>query len=167
MKSRVRVLGHPLHPMLIVFPLGLLATAAIFDILHLIDREGPWAFLSFYLIAAGLIGGLVAASVGVLDWLEIPMGSRAKKIGLMHALANSVVMIVFFFSWLLRRDLPAAPDTIALLLSFIGVGVALLGGWLGGELVYRLSIGVDPEAHLNASNSLNPDMAGSRSTAGD
>src|SRR5690606_7900734 len=110
MNSRIRVLGHPLHPMLIVFPLGLLGTAVIFDVLHILDRQGPWAYLSFYLIGAGLVGGLIAASVGLLDWLEIPGGTRAKQVGLMHALSNSTVMVVFFFSWLMRRELPAAPE---------------------------------------------------------
>lgn len=154
MKSRVRVLGHPLHPMLIVFPLGLLGTAVIFDLLHIIDRQGPWAFLSFYLIGAGLIGGLIAASVGLMDWLEIPGGTRAKQIGLMHAISNSMVMVVFFFSWLLRREVPAAPETFALVLSLIGLVMSLTGGWLGGELVFRLSVGVEPNAHLNAPSSL-------------
>lgn len=159
MKSRIRALGHPLHPILIVFPLGLLATAVIFDILHLLDREGPWAFLSYYLIAAGLIGGLLAAATGLFDWLAIPGGTRAKRIGLFHALTNVTVLALFFFSWLMRRELPAMPDFIALVLSFIGAAASGLGGWLGGELVYRLSVGVDPEAHLNASSSLSPEPA--------
>jgi len=154
MKSRVRLLGHPLHPMLIVFPLGLLGTAVIFDVLHIIDRQGPWAFLSFYLIGAGLIGGMVAASVGLMDWLEIPGGTRAKQIGLMHAISNSMVMVLFFFSWLLRREVPAAPEMFALVLSVIGLAMSLVGGWLGGELVFRLSVGVEPNAHLNAPSSL-------------
>lgn len=154
MNSRIRVLGHPLHPMLIVFPLGLLGTAVIFDVLHILDRQGPWAYLSFYLIGAGLVGGLIAASVGLLDWLEIPGGTRAKQVGLMHALSNSTVMVVFFFSWLMRRELPAAPELFALVLSFIGLAMSLVGGWLGGELVFRLSVGVEPNAHLNAPSSL-------------
>ena len=137
MKSRARILGHPLHPMLIVFPLGLLGTAVIFDVLHILDRQGPWAFLSFYLIGAGLIGGLIAASVG-----------------LMHAISNSMVMVLFLFSWLLRRDVPAAPELFPLVLSFIGLAMSLVGGWLGGELVFRLAVGVETNAHLNAPSSL-------------
>ena len=132
----------------------MLGTAVIFDLLHIIDRQGPWAFLSFYLIGAGLIGGLIAASVGLMDWLEIPGGTRAKQVGLMHALSNSMVMVVFFFSWLLRREVPAMPETFALVLSLIGLVMSLVGGGLGGEMVYRLSVGVEPNANLNAPSSL-------------
>jgi len=63
-------------------------------------------------------------------------------------------MILFIASWLLRRDSPDVPSTAAFALSFIGVAAALLGGWLGGELVERLGVGVTPNANLNAPNSL-------------
>lgn len=63
-------------------------------------------------------------------------------------------MILFVASWLLRRDLPEAPSTVAMELSFIGVAAAGIGGWLGGELVERLGVGVTPGANLNAPNSL-------------
>ena len=64
------------------------------------------------------------------------------------------VMILFVASWLLRRNSPDVPSTAAFALSFIGVAAALLGGWLGGELVERLGVGVTPDANLNAPNSL-------------
>ena len=78
MESKAKLLGHPIHPMLVVFPLGLLATAVIFDAIALARENGAWSGMAFYLIAAGVIGGLVAAVFGLIDWLAIPSGTRAR-----------------------------------------------------------------------------------------
>lgn len=154
MDSRAKVAGHPLHQMLIVFPLGLLATAAVFDVIYLAGGGSVWATVAFYLIAAGIIGGLVAAVPGVIDWTAIPRDTRAKYIGALHGAGNVVVIALFGASWLLREPTPAAPPWTAYLFSFLGAGIAIVTGWLGGELVDRLGVGVDDGAHLNAPSSL-------------
>lgn len=160
MESRAKVLGHAMHPVLIVFPLGLLATAVIFDLVYLITGGEQWSQVSFWLIAAGIIGGLVAAVPGWIDWFAIPGGTRAKSVGLLHGLGNVVVLVLFAVSWLLRRDagsgfeMAGAPSTLALVCSFAGAGLALLTGWLGGELIERLGMAVHDGAHLNAPSSL-------------
>jgi uncharacterized membrane protein len=154
MESKVKLFGHPIHPMLIVFPLGLLATSFIFDIMYRVTQTTQWALIAFYIIGAGIIGGLVAAVFGFLDWLAIPTGTRAKQIGLVHGLGNLVIVVLFIVSWLMRRDNPSVPDNTAFILSLVGIILALLTGWLGGELVNRLGVGVDRGAHLNAPNSL-------------
>lgn len=155
MESKSKVAGHPLHPMLIVFPLGLLSAAVVFDILYLLTGNEDLAVFSFWAIAAGIVGGLVAALVGLWEWLAIPSGTRAKAIGLWHGLGNVVVVGLFAVSWLLRVDGAAyLPDVTPLVLGLIAAVVALVTGWLGGELVYRLRVGVDDEAHLDASNAL-------------
>ena len=138
MESRAKLLGHPIHPMLIVFPLGLLATAAAFDIVGLSTGESSWFGISFWMIAAGIIGGLLAAVFGRIDWWAIPSGTRAKAIGLWHGLGNVVVVLLFIVSWFLRRPDPANARTTAFALSFVAVLLALVTGWLGGELVDRL-----------------------------
>ena len=154
MESRAKLFGHAIHPILIVYPLGLLSAAVIFDVIYLVTLNPTWTTVSFWMIAAGIIGGLLAAAFGLIDYLAIPSGTRAKRIGLLHGVVNLCVMILFIASWLLRRDSPEIPSTAAFALSFIGVGAALLGGWLGGELVERLGIGVTPGANVNAPNSL-------------
>src|SRR5438270_13069245 len=154
MESKAKLLGHPIHPMLIVFPLGLLATAVIFDCIALATGNGAWSGMAFFLIAAGVIGGLLAAVFGLIDWLAIPSGTRAKAIGLWHGIGNVVVVLLFIISWFLRRPDPANPGTTAFALSFIAVVLALVTGWLGGELVDRLGVGVDRGAHLDAPSSL-------------
>jgi uncharacterized membrane protein len=154
MESRAKLLGHPIHQMLIVFPLGLLATAVIFDVIHLIVGSGQWARVSFWMIAAGLVGGLAAAVFGLVDWIAIPSGTRAKRIGLVHGLGNVVVMALFGASEYLRFGMPARPSLLALALSFLGAGLSLATAWLGGELVNRLGVGVDEGANLDAPSSL-------------
>jgi uncharacterized membrane protein len=155
MESRAKLFGHAIHPILIVYPLGLLSTAVIFDVIYLATGNSTWATVSFWMIAAGVIGGLLAAAFGLVDYVNIPNGTRAKRIGLVHGLVNVSVMVLFVISWLMRYGVaPAPPPTVALALSFIGVGAALLGGWLGGELVERLGVGVAENANLNAPNSL-------------
>jgi uncharacterized membrane protein len=154
MQSKARLLGHSVHQMLIVFPLGLLATAVIFDVVQIIAGSPVTATVSYWMIAAGIIGGLVAAPFGWIDWFYIPRGTRAKSVGLWHGLGNILVVLLFVASWLLRRNNAEIPATLALILSFCGAGLALMTGWLGGELVDRLGIGVDEGANVNAPNSL-------------
>jgi uncharacterized membrane protein len=154
MESRAKAFGHPIHPMLIPFPLGLLATAVIFDIIQLFSGKGIFSETAFYMIAAGVVGGLLAAVFGLIDWLAIPTGTRAKSVGLMHGGGNVVVVVLFALSWLLRYGDRAHPGAIALILSFVGVALAGITGWLGGELVDRLGVGVDEGANLDAPNSL-------------
>lgn len=154
MQSKARLFGHPIHAMLIVFPLGLLATAVAFDIVGLVGKDAAWFQISFWMIAAGIIGGLLAAVFGLTDWLAIPSGTRAQRIGLWHGVGNVVVVLLFVVSWFLRSPTPQSPPVLAFVLSFVAVALALVTGWLGGELVYRLGIGVDKDAHADAPSSL-------------
>jgi uncharacterized membrane protein len=164
MESKTKVLGHPVHPMLIVFPVGLLATAVIFDIIYLVTRNPTLATVSFYMIAAGAAGGLLAAIFGFIDWLALP-NSRAKTIGGWHGIGNVVVVVLFAISWLLRgSNANFVPGGLALLLSFAGIALALVTAWIGGELVYRLGVGVDPGANVNAPNSLTEGSASATGT---
>lgn len=150
----VKLLGHPIHQMLIVLPLGLLAGSVVFDVLAMVTRSGGLADASYYMIAAGVISGLIAAPFGFIDWLGIPGGTRAKTVGAIHGIGNVVVVALFALSWLLRGVDPLAPSALALGLSFAGFLLALVTGWLGGELVDRLGVGVDAGANVNAPSSL-------------
>ncbi len=151
----VKLFGHPIHQMLIVFPLGLLATSLAFDIAYLSTGNQAFATVSFWMITSGVLGGLLAAVFGFLDWLSIPSGTRANRIGLWHGGGNVVVVILFAISWGLRYGDPThRPSTLMFVLSCVAVAIALGTGWLGGELIDRLGIGVDEGAHMNAPSSL-------------
>ena len=155
MKSKITLLGHPIHPMLVVFPLGLFAASVIFDVLYISTRNFDLPTVSYYLIGAGLIGGLLAAIFGAIDWLGLPSNSRAWNLGIWHGIGNLLVVGLFLLSWLRRKDnLNFIPENSALTLSLVGIGIALVTMWLGGELVYRLGVAVDQDANVNAPNSL-------------
>ena len=148
MESKARLFGHAIHPILIVYPLGLLSTAVVFDIIYLVTGNPTWTTVSFWMIAAGIIGGLLAAVFGLIDYLNIPAKTRASRIGLLHGLTNLFVMILFIASWVLRRNSPDVPSTAAFALSFIGVAAALLKEQLPADLVVVLLLRADVEHHV-------------------
>jgi uncharacterized membrane protein len=111
-----------------------------------------WSVLAFWTIVAGLIGGTLAALTGLIDYLGIPAGTRAKRIGAYHAILNVMIVVLFLISALGRAH--SGPKLEYLILGWIGVGIALISGWLGGELVERLGVGVDKRADLNAPSSV-------------
>lgn len=150
----IKIAGHRLHPMLIVFPLGLLATGVAFDIVALVSGNNDWFNISFWMFAAGILGGVLSAVPGFVDWFAIPSNTRAKAIGLWHGGGNFVVLVLFAISWFIRQGNNVVPTTGALVLSFIAVALALVTGWLGGELVERLGVGVERGANPNAPSSL-------------
>src|SRR5215213_744444 len=125
MESRAKLAGHAVHPMLIVLPLGLLAAAVIFDVISRATGDAGFATVGFWNIAAGIIGGLLAAVFGFWDWLAIPGGTRAKAIGLWHGGGNVVVVGLFAINWLLRRGDPREPGTLPIILSVVAVVLAL------------------------------------------
>jgi uncharacterized membrane protein len=155
MESRAKLFGHPVHPMLIVFPVGLFVAAVICDIVYLINGNSVLSAVAFFDITGGVLGGLAAAIFGFRDYLAIPMETRAKHIGLLHGAGNLVVTLLFAVSWLLRLNaVNHIPSALALICSFVGIALTGMTAWMGGELVDRLGVGVDPGANLDAPNSL-------------
>jgi uncharacterized membrane protein len=166
MESHLKLAGHPLHQMLIVFPLGLLATAVVFDVIFLVTDNPTWTQAAYYMIGAGLVTGLVAAVPGAVDWLAIPRGTRAKRVGLLHGVGNVIVVALFALSFYLRRENPSLPPTGAVVAGLLGAGISVVTAWLGGELVDRLGVGVDDGAHLDAPSSLTSQSARGSSAGG-
>jgi len=159
MEGNAKLLGHAIHPMLIVFPLGLLATAVAFDIVFYITANTAFPVVSYWLIVAGIIGGFLAAIFGWYDWFTVPSNTRAKTIGLLHGSVNSVVMLLFIGSLYFRSGRTPDPNATAAAFSFAGAILALVGGWLGGELVERLGVAVHEGANVNAPSSLKTENA--------
>jgi uncharacterized membrane protein len=157
MSSGVKVLGHSVHPMLIVFPLGLLATSVVWDLVRLATGSAQWGMLAFWTIAAGIVGALVAAVPGFFDWNAIPAQTRAKRIGFMHMASNLTAVALFALSLALRwgdRRGYQLPPISAMVWGWVGLGLASVGGWLGGELVETLGISVSDGANPDAPSSL-------------
>jgi uncharacterized membrane protein len=155
MESKVKLLGHPIHPMLIVVPLGLFIATVIFDALYMWRGNATFAVVAYWNMAGGIIGGLLAAVFGLIDWLAIPTGTRAKRIGLLHGATNVLVVAMFAFAWWARSNtIEATPTTNLFAIEVAALLFGAVAGWLGGELVDRLAVGVDDGAHLNAPSSL-------------
>ena len=165
MESRgAKLFGHRIHPMLIPFPLGLLSTSVLFDVVYLLTGNGKWSEIAFWMIAAGVLGGLAAIVFGAIDFSRVPDGTRAHSVGVVHALLSVSMVVLFAASWLLRMDVPGEPGIIPIILSLLGASLAVVTGWFGGELVERLGVGVADGAHLNAPNSLSERPASEGST---
>jgi uncharacterized membrane protein len=160
MESRARMMGHPIHQMLIVFPLGLLGMSVVFDFVYFGTDDAVFALVAYWMMIAGVVGGLAAAPFGFIDWAAIPAGTRAKRVGAMHGIGNVIVLVLFVGSVLLRDGADAPPPTSAYVCSFLGVLLSLVTAWMGGELVDRLGVGVHEGAHLDAPSSLRHTPAG-------
>ena len=154
MESHSKIFGHPLHPILITLPLGLLTASLAFDALAKWRKNSTDAKIARALVGGGVLTGLLAALPGLVDYLAIPAQTRAKQVGTVHGLGNVVMLSIFALSWRERRADETQPSNKAVALSLLGATLASATGWLGGELVYRLNIGVDDGAHENAPNSL-------------
>lgn len=142
MKSRASVQGHPIHPMLVVYPFAFLTGAFGFSVAAAASRNRELKNVADHLIPAGIGAGLLAAVPGVVDYLTVvPPHSSGKQRATRHALLNVAGLGLFATSWLLGR----AGRSRALPLALQGLGSAVMSvaGYLGGTLVYRNQIGVD------------------------
>ena len=144
MQSKATLAGHPIHPMLIPFPLALWTTSFVVDILFYFLRHTTLLIVAKFLLAAGCIGAVAAAIPGIIDWLSIKNGD-VKKAANWHARLNITALVVFAASLFLRMgsysELVGRKLTIPFLLSLVGVILISISGWLGGELVFRYGVG--------------------------
>jgi uncharacterized membrane protein len=140
-RSTVAIGGHPVHPMLVPFPIAFLIGALASDLTYAAVLDGFWARASLWLVAAGLATGALAAAVGAIEFATI---KRARgPTGKVHAIGNAAALLLATISLLLRlRNPESAVVPIGLVLSFLTTGILLITGWMGGELAYRLKIGM-------------------------
>ena len=148
MASKASIGGHPVHPILIPFPIALWSTSFATDVIYYFLRNDSLALISKYMLAAGCLGALAAAVPGIIDWLSIK-DRRVKRIANWHARLNVIALIVFAISLYLRMRIGAHwvdyHIRIPVLLSFLGVILISISGWLGGELAYKHGVGVSPQ----------------------
>lgn len=143
-------MGHSLHQILVGFPIGLLVTATVFDLIQLAAGGAAWTLAARYMIAAGVVSGLAAAVFGFIDYSAIPVGTRARRIARWHGLSSAAVLACYAASWYLRHSATDATPLAAVAFAVAGVLIVAAAGWLGGELVSRMGIGVMDGAHVDA-----------------
>lgn len=143
MRSKASFKSHPLHPILVSFPIAFFIGTFICDIIIAFSSSDSLHHTSFILNAAGIGGALLAAIPGIIDFIyTVPPESSGKKRAAKHGILNVVVLIIFSVALSLKSN-EASPIAI-LVTETIGVVLLSISGWLGGTLVYRNQIGVDP-----------------------
>lgn len=146
MRASANIGGHPIHTMLIAFPIGLWVFSFIADLIYIWRGNPAWESVAFYTLAGGCIGAVLAAVFGLIDLLGVK-DNQVFRTGLMHAGCNVVALLIFAASFYLRTTggshMIGGGSKIPVVLSFIGVIVLSVGGWLGGELVFRYGTGVN------------------------
>jgi uncharacterized membrane protein len=150
MASPASIGGHPIHPMLIPFPIALWVFSLIADVLYLWRGNPVWRdWIAFYTLLGGIIGAALAAVFGIIDWLSIK-DREVKKVADWHARLNVIALLIFAAGFYLRTtsgaSLVGGSYTIPVLLSVVGVILITVSGWLGGELVFRHGVAVDERA---------------------
>lgn len=147
MASKASIGGHPIHPMLIPFPIGLLVFSLIADLIYLWRGNPVWEnYIAFYTLLGGIIGAAAAAIPGLIDWATLT-DRAAVKVANWHARVNIIGLVIFIASFYLRTtsgakwitSLPSLP----IILSIVGVVGLSIAGYLGGELVFRHGVGVE------------------------
>lgn len=149
MKSRFHIKGHPIHAMLVAYPIALYLIALLCDLIYLWKDDPFWYRMAFWTILFGLIGNIIAALSGILDFLALlrdaPKATRPARI---HLVLGWLLAIIYLSS-LLLRDGGMVPEggspTLPIFLNLVGAGFLGVQGWYGGELVYRYGIGIDQE----------------------
>jgi uncharacterized membrane protein len=138
--SGARIAKHPIHPMLVVVPLGLWIAALVFDIVAAVTGNDLWRIVAFWNIAGGIVGALVAAVPGFVDYRSLQ--GRAGRIATWHMILNLGAVALFAINAYVRNRV--GPESAwPLTLSVVGVVGVLVSGWLGGEMVYVEHIGVE------------------------
>lgn len=149
MASPASVGKHPVHPMIIPFPIALWIFSLVADVIYLWRGSPVWRdYVAFYSLLAGIIGAVVAAVPGFVDWLSIT-DRGVKKLADWHARLNVIALVVFVIDFYLRTTggmrWVGGSYTIPLLLSVLGVILITISGWLGGEMVYVHGVAVEPQ----------------------
>lgn len=140
--SKAAIRGHPIHPMLVPFPIALLALVPVTDILYIATGSYFWARCSYYLLWAGIVTAAVAAFAGLTDFWSIDR-VRKHRAAWLHLGANVALSGLALVNVLLRtNDVTANIVPSGLILSLVGLMLLAVGGWYGGELAYRHKIGV-------------------------
>ncbi|GAA4070198.1 DUF2231 domain-containing protein [Actinomadura miaoliensis] len=142
--------GHPFHPMLVTVPIGAWVGSLVFDIAsQVVDDPAAVSRGALWLIAVGVIGAVAAASVGVLDLSTIPPGTRAFRVGVIHATLNLLVTAAYVAGFLWRNAAGGPSGSVGtgqLALSAVSLAVLGVSGYLGGMLAYHYGVRVADEA---------------------
>jgi len=145
--STAKIADHPIHPMLIPFPIVCFVGTLITDIVYSRNLDPGWATASHWLLGAGLVMAALAAATGLTDYLG---DERLRRLGdaLKHMLANVSAVVLELVNFVLRLHNNHFIASTGVWISAVVVLVLLYSGWKGGDLVYRHGVGVHDTSNL-------------------
>lgn len=144
MRSKAVAMGHPIHPMLIPFPIAFLTGTVLFDAAGWLFDVPAWSTTADHLNIAGIAAALLAAIPGIVDyWYTVPPASSGKSRATKHMIVNLSAVALFAMAWAIRGDAGERLSVTVLALEATGLGLLAMGGYLGGTLVTRNLISVD------------------------
>lgn len=144
MRSAASIKGHPIHPMLIPFPIAFFIGAFVADVAGLLWENAALWLVGGYLAVGGIVMAVAAAVPGAVDYFRtVPPDSSGKQRALRHGLSNSGALVLFILGLVVRGGIEVPPTVLSLLAWAIGLVLLAMGGWMGGTLVYRNQIGID------------------------
>jgi uncharacterized membrane protein len=133
---QVTLMGHPLHPQLIVLPAGLLPFSLVLDAMHAATRDQSYADAAYYTMLGGFLGGIAAGAAGAADYGTVPRDSKARQIGRLHGVMNVGLLAMTGLNLLMRRKRRSA-GALPMLLSLVTTAGLTVSAWYGGHLVYH------------------------------
>lgn len=139
--STAQIAGHPIHPMLIPFPIAFLVATFVCDCLYWGTSNTGWATAALWLVGAGTIGGAFAAVMGLTDFLGEPR-IRDLSAAWYHFVGNAAVILISAFNWYWHFQGSDKIVPWSVVMSAVVVCILLLTGWKGWEMVYRGHVGV-------------------------
>lgn len=141
-QSTAKIAGHPIHPMLVSFPIAFFAATLVADLAFWRTDDAFWFLATEWLLGAGIVMALLAALAGFTDFLGEPR-IRVLSVAWWHFMGNLLVVLIEAFNWYRRYTIgPDAAIPTGLVLSLVAVLILLVNGWLGWEMVYRKHVGV-------------------------
>ena len=140
-KTTLQIAGHPIHPMLVSFPIAFFVAVFVCDVAFKSSGNAAWAVAALWLLGAGLIMAALAALAGLTDFLGEPR-IRALNDAWWHAGINIAAVVISLYNFYIRYADPTAAGTKGLIVSLIVVCLLLVSGWKGWEMVYRHRVGI-------------------------
>ena len=146
-RGKLRLFGHPVHPVVTHFPMALLPVSLVGDLLGVWTESSFWWGFSFYTLTIGLLMSIIALITGMIDFMAIPQNGAAERVAMRHMMIMITAIIMYSASFFTRFgvEIPSGWRLISSVsLSLLGLIFLLVGGWFGGQLVYRYAAGSEP-----------------------
>lgn len=139
MQGKATFADHPIHPMLVGFPIGFFGAVLVSDVISIWGNPAFWPQVSTWLIAFGVVGALLAAVFGFIDYFTAPMSAATKRSATTHMILNLIVVVLYAAAFYVRYGNPTS--TLGYVLTYVGLATLVVSGWYGGHLVYVGLIG--------------------------